>query len=183
MTNFAGILLKAFGWSVECTLPDRPKCIICVAPHTSNWDFILGKLAYSSLRRKARFLIKEAWFFWPMSCFFKAIGGIPVPKKRGSALTEAIIDEFRHSPELTLAITPEGTRSRTDRWRTGFLHIAAGAHVPVYLAAIDYKDKKIILSQQFTPTGDTEADMRSIKEYYSRFNARYPEKFSTGTEL
>ena len=104
--NIASLLLRISGWSVDITVPDYAKCIICVAPHTSNWDFILGKLAYASVGRKAGFLMKEAWFFWPLGPLFKAIGGIPVPKKRGTKLTEYIISRFKTVGRMQLAVTP-----------------------------------------------------------------------------
>ena len=160
---FSKLLLRIAGWKVDITLPDYPKSIICVAPHTSNWDFILGKLAYASVGRKAGFLMKEAWFFFPLGCFFKAIGGIPVPKRKGSSLVD----------------TPEGTRSRTTEWRHGILHISRQAHVPIALGIIDYPTRQIIIRDSFTPTGDVEADMRAIKDYYKPYTGRYPEKFTT----
>ncbi|MDE6264499.1 MAG: 1-acyl-sn-glycerol-3-phosphate acyltransferase [Paramuribaculum sp.] len=176
--NLAGLILKIAGWKVNITVPDYPKCIICVAPHTSNWDFVLGKLAYASVGRKAGFLMKEAWFFFPLGLIFKAIGGIPVPKKRGGSLVDTIIEKYNDTQRLSLAITPEGTRSRTDKWRYGFLHIAYGAHIPIVLGAIDYSTKNIIIEETFTPSGDIEKDMRAIKDYYRPFVGRYPEKFS-----
>lgn len=175
-------ILKIIGWRVEITTPDYAKCLICVAPHTSNWDFILGELAYTSIGRKAGFLMKEAWFFWPLGYFFRAIGGIPVPKKRGGSLTQEIVEKFRNSDRLALAITPEGTRSATSKWRHGFLHIAMEADVPLLLGAIDFKEKRIEIKTRFEPTGDIDADIRAIKKFYSRFTAKYPEKFSTADE-
>ena len=138
MGKLSALILRIAGWKLNVTLPDYPKSIICVAPHTSNWDFVLGKLAYSAIGRKAGFLMKESWFFFPLGYIFKAIGGIPVPRKRGSSLTDTLIEKFNHSDKLNIAITPEGTRSRVTQWRTGFLHIALGAGVPIQLAAIDY---------------------------------------------
>lgn len=179
--NIARGILRLFGWSVSITVPDYPKCIICVAPHTSNWDFILGELAYASVGRKAGFLMKESWFFWPLGCFFRAIGGIAVPRRRpGSAsLTDFIIEKFRNTDKMSIAITPEGTRSRTSDWHTGFLHIAEGAGVPIVLGAIDFPSKRIMIEQTFTPTGDIDADMHSIKAFYSKFTGKYPDKFTT----
>lgn len=177
--NLSKFILRIFGWKVKITTPDYPKCLICVAPHTSNWDFILGELAYRSIGRKAGFLMKEQWFKWPLGTFFRAIGGIPVRKKRGSSLTDAIVEKYKTSNRLTIAITPEGTRSRTSEWRHGFLHIAREAHIPLLLGAIDYKLKYIEIINEFTPTGDIEADMKAVKQFYSRFNAKYPEKFCT----
>lgn len=177
--SLSSFILRVAGWTVDISVPDYPKCIICVAPHTSNWDFILGKLAYASAGRKAGFLMKEAWFFWPLGCMFRAIGGIAVPKARGSQLTETIIDRFMHSDRMQLAITPEGTRSRVTRWRTGFLHIASAAKVPILLGVIDAPSRRIMIRHEFHPSGDATADMRSLKDYYSPFKGIRPDKFST----
>lgn len=177
--TLSGWLLKLAEWRVDITVPDYAKCIICVAPHTSNWDFVLGKLAYWSVGRKTRFLMKQAWFVWPLGYFFRALGGIPVPPKRGSALTEHLIEMFDRAQRLTLAITPEGTRSRTERWRTGFLRIAYGAKdVQIVLGAFDYKERTITITKHYVPTGDLDQDLERIKEYYRHFHARYPDKFS-----
>ncbi|MDE5745693.1 MAG: lysophospholipid acyltransferase family protein [Paramuribaculum sp.] len=176
--SISRLLLRIAGWKVNITVPDYPKCIICVAPHTSNWDFILGKLAYASVGRKAGFLMKESWFFFPLGCIFRALGGIPVPRKKGSSLVDTIIEKYNSSESMSLAITPEGTRSRTDKWRSGFLYIAYGAKIPIVLGAIDYSAKDIIIERTFIPTGDAEADMKAIKDYYRPFKGRYPDKFS-----
>lgn len=172
-------ILKLFGWKTDITVPDYPKVIICVAPHTSNWDFILGKLAYASVGRKAGFMMKSSWFFFPLGLIFKAIGGIPVSRKGSTSLVDTMIDRFDNSQRLAVAITPEGTRSRASRWHTGFLRIAYGAHVPIVLGAIDYRTKTISITRTFEPTGDTEADMVSIKTFYHGYTGRYPEKFTT----
>lgn len=177
--NICAKILKLFGWSVAVKVPDYPKCIICVAPHTSNWDFIIGKLAYASVGRKTGFLMKESWFFWPLGCFFRAIGGIPVPRGRKSSrpLTEVLVERFNSSQRLVLAITPEGTRSRTSEWHTGFLRIAMQAHIPVVLAVIDFSMKKAMIERSFELSGDINADMAAIKAYYRPFKGKYPEKF------
>lgn len=181
--NLAGRLLRLMGWKVSVTAPDYPKCIICVAPHTSNLDFILGKLAYAAVGRHAGFLMKETWFFWPLGCLFKAIGGIPVPRrKKRSSLTRAVIDRFNSSSRLQLAITPEGTRSRTSRWHTGFLHIAAEANVPIELGVIDFKTKTISIDHVLETTGDIDTDLRRVKQFYKPFTGRYPNKFTAEDE-
>ena len=180
MSGISGFILRTFGWKVSITVPDFAKCIICVAPHTSNWDFILGKLAYASVNRKAGFLMKDTWFFWPLGAFFRSIGGIPVPRRRKStrSLTEIVTEKFKTSDRLTLAITPEGTRSRNVNWHTGFLHIALNAGVPIALGVIDFGLKKIMIDNVFEPTGDIEADMKAVKEFYRPYKGKYPEKFT-----
>lgn len=181
MTKLAAAILRILGWSVSITIPDYPKCIVCVAPHTSNWDFVLGELAYTSVGRKAGFLMKDTWFFWPLGCFFRAIGGIAVPRRsKGSRpLTEVVAEKFNNSKRLTIAITPEGTRSRTTQWHTGFLRIAELANVPIVLGVLDFERKRILLEHTFEPTGDMEADMRRIKDFYKPFTGKYPDKFTT----
>lgn len=173
--------MRLFGWTVEATAPDCPKCVICVAPHTSNWDFIIGKLAYASLGRKASFLMKSTWFFFPLGLIFKAMGGIPVRrgnKAAGQSLVSDVVARFEAADRLQIAITPEGTRSRTADWRTGFLRIAEQAHVPCLLAAIDYGRRAVVIDRVFWPSSDIEADMRQIKDYYKPFIGKHPEKFT-----
>ncbi len=167
--NFAGRILKAFGWSVNITVPDYPKCIICVAPHTSNWDFILGELAIRSVGRKAGFLMKSSWFFFPLGCLFRAIGGIPVERKNKRI-------------SLVEAITPEGTRKRVENWHTGFLRIANEAAVPIALGVLDFSNKNIMVNDIFIPTGDIGNDMLAIKTFYRPYCGKYPEKFTTGLD-
>lgn len=179
--NIWGLILKTAGWKVSITAPFNKKCVICVAPHTSNWDFILGLFAYRSLGRKAKFLMKEFWFFFPLKYILKALGGIPVPsKKGGKSVTETVVEQFQKDSYINLAVTPEGTRSLTDKWRTGFLYIAYETKVPVQLGIIDYRHKEVIIHDQFIPTGDIEEDMKYVKNYYAdkAETALYPEKFT-----
>lgn len=177
--TISGVILKILGWKVKCSVPDYPKCIICVAPHTSNWDFPLGKLAYCSVGRKAGFLIKDSWFFFPMNLLFKALGGIPVARKHGGpSLSEILIARFRSASEMSLAITPEGTRAKVSEWHTGFIHIAHEADIPIILGAINASSKTVYLEKVFFTTGNTEADMNVIKEYYKDFKGIKPENFT-----
>lgn len=178
--NLSGLILKAAGWKVEVTAPDFAKCLICVAPHTSNWDFILGLLAYNSVGRKAGFLMKKSWFFFPLGLLFRALGGIPVARKnKKGSLVDTIIKQFDDSAHLQIAITPEGTRSRTTRWHTGFLQISRSAGIPCLLGAIDAKSKTITVNDVFYPSGNIEEDMCKIKQHYHKFTGIHPEKFTT----
>lgn len=94
------------------------------------------------------------------------------------SLTDIIVEKFNELPKLTLAITPEGTRSRTSTWRTGFLHIAMQANVPIALGVIDYASKQVLIEKTFHPTGDVETDMRTVKDFYRPYKGKYPDKFS-----
>lgn len=174
----AKFILRLIGWKISVNVPNYPKSVICVAPHTSNWDFILGKIGYATTGRKTHFLMKEAWFFFPLGLIFKYIGGIPVPKKKGSDLTQAIIDKFNSTETMNLAVTPEGTRSLVKDWRKGFLYISKGAGIPIILAYIDYSKREMALAETFYPTDDVDADIAYIKNFYTGRIGRYPEKFT-----
>ena len=177
--NLWGVILKCAGWKVKITVPYREKVVICVAPHTSNWDFIMGLLAYRSLGRKASFLMKKFWFFFPLKYLMKALGGIPVNTEASQSLTASLIQDFKNRNHLNLAVTPEGSRSAVEKWRTGFLTIAYNAGVPIQLGVIDFKNKLVLIEKEFKPTGDNQKDLADIKKYYSHFKfaALYPEKF------
>ncbi len=176
----SSFFLKLFGWRVEATIPDLPKCVICVAPHTSNWDFILGKLTYLSLGRFAGFMMKKEWFFFPLGPLFRAMGGVPVSRDKRTDLVAQMVEEFNRRERFSIAITPEATRKPNPDWKTGFYRIAMQAEVPIVLAYIDYQKKEIGLKKIFTPTGDVEADMREIKIYYQNFHGHHPKNFVTG---
>lgn len=167
------------GWKSKLHVEIPKRCVICVAPHTSNWDFIIGKIFYSSLNGKMNFLMKKEWFFFPLGYLLKAMGGVPVERKnKKSSLTEQMIERFNSKDEFRLAISPEGTRRKNTQWKTGFYYIAWEAKVPISLVHIDYEKKEIGLSINFLPTGDIETDMKQIKNYYEGFKGKYPEKFS-----
>lgn len=177
--NFAGRLLSWAGWSVDISVPDYPKAVICVAPHTSNWDFVLGKLAYASVGRKAGFLMKSSWFFFPLGIFFRHIGGVPVVRGKGpGGLVEQLVERFNASPRLVIAITPEGTRGRNSNWHSGFLRIAYEADIPVELGVIDAEHRRVLIKDTLRLSGDMEADMAEIKNYYRSYKGIHPEKFA-----
>ncbi len=167
------------GWKSDLHADIPDKCVICVAPHTSNWDFIIGKIFYSSLGGKIHFLMKKEWFFFPFGYILKAMGGVPVDRKnKKSSLTEQMIERFGRNSVFRLVISPEGTRKKNTQWKTGFYYIALGAKVPISLAHIDYEKKEIGLSVNFVPTGNVEVDMEEIKNSYTGFKGKHPEQFS-----
>lgn len=172
-------ILRSIGWRIEADVPDLDKCVICVAPHTSNWDFILGKIAYVSIGRHAGFLIKKDWFFFPLNLILKSMGGVPVDRKKKRALVDLLVDEFTNRKHFCIAITPEGTRKRSPHWKMGFYHIAQKAHVPIVLTYIDYQDRVIGLKEVFHPTGDEQKDLAHIKNFFRNRHARFPDQFTT----
>ena len=172
------LIFRKMGWQVELTVPYRDKCIICVAPHTSNWDFIIAELYYHSIGRTAGFLMKKEWFFWPMGVLFRSMGGIPVERSRHVSLTDRVAEAAIKAERFELAVTPEGTRSLVTKWKRGFYFIALKAGLPIQLYAIDYKRKRIVCTQELVPSGDVEADMRLIMDYYRPYEGKYPGKFA-----
>ncbi|MCD8177397.1 MAG: lysophospholipid acyltransferase family protein [Tannerellaceae bacterium] len=175
--SFSRWLLKVMGWKVGPEGEDVPKCVICVAPHTSNWDFIFGKLFYLAVGRDAKFLIKKDWFFFPFNLLFDWLGGVPVDRKKKTSVTDQMVEEFNRREKFQLAITPEGTRKAAQEWKKGFYYIANGAHVPIMIAYLDYGKKEIGIKGLFYPTGDVEEDICKIRSYYRGVTARHPERF------
>jgi len=177
MRKISQFILKILGWKTAGITGYPQKCILCVAPHTSNWDLVLGKIIYSSLGRKASFLIKKTWFFFPMNLVFNAIGGIPVDRSKKTSLTEQMAQEFARRDQFELAITPEGTRKPNAAWKKGFYFIAQAANVPIVLVVFDYKDKTAYFRKVFYPSGNVEKDIEEIKSYYTNATGKHPENF------
>lgn len=171
------ILHRWLGWRIEVTEKTPDKCIICVAPHTSNWDFIIGELYYTSIGLTSNFLMKKEWFFWPFGQLLKRIGGIPVERSKHTSMTDQLAQKAKESSHFSLAITPEGTRSLAKQWKRGFYFIALKAQLPILLYAIDYPNKRIVCTKTLNPSGNVDADMRIIMEYYRQFEGKHPEKF------
>jgi 1-acyl-sn-glycerol-3-phosphate acyltransferase len=171
------LALRVAGWRKGPLGEYVPKCVICVAPHTSNWDLFVGKLLYTSLGRKAHFLIKKEWFFFPLNLFFKWMGGIPIDRNRNASMTDIMAGELNRHETFHLAITPEGTRKMAGEWKRGFYYIAIKANVPILLAYIDYLKKEVGVKALFYPTGNADDDMNAIKSYYAGVTAKHPRNF------
>lgn len=172
------LLYKKMGWTKNVTVVHPDKYIICLAPHTSNWDFILGQLYSGAEGWRINFLMKKEWFFWPMGILFRRLGGIPVFRTKHTSMTDNLAEEAKRSESFRLCITPEGTRSANPNWKRGFLVIAQKAGLPILLYGLDYERKYIECIHAFIPTGDVEGDMDRIKAYFKPFKGKHPEKFS-----
>jgi len=169
---------RVMGWRVDVSVPHQDKCIICVAPHTSNWDFIIAELYYFSIGRRAGFLMKRDWFFWPLGSLFRSLGGVPVERSKKHSLTDQLAEQAIHAERFELAITPEGTRSLTHTWKRGFYYIALKAKLPIMLYALDFKNKRVVCHKILQPTGDVEADMCLIMDYYRGYQGKHPHQFA-----
>jgi len=175
--SLANMLLKLFGWRAEGSLADLPKCVLIVAPHTSNWDFLVMLALAVALRIKATWMGKHTLFRPPLGWLMRRLGGLPIDRGARHNVVEQAVESFRARDRLVLAILPEGTRKRTPYWRSGFYHIAMGANVPIALGFADYRRKVGGIGRVIVPSGDVDADMALIRDFYSGKTGKRPEQF------
>lgn len=178
LRRIARALLSLCGWRVRGEPPPLKKYVLIGAPHTSNWDFPVGILALWALRIPGRWVGKHTLFRPPFGWIMRRLGGIPLNRARTRDFVPHMVEEFRRREELVLLIAPEGTRSLTPRWRSGFYHIAHGAGVPIVLGFADFGRKETGIGPVLTPTGDPEADMAKIRAFYEEKTGKRPEKTS-----
>lgn len=171
------IFTRVLGWKYKIDTPVFKKCVICVAPHTSNWDLFIGQLYYGMLGLKASFMMKKEWFFFPLGSLFKAIGGIPVHRSKKTSLVDQMTEKFNERETFHLAITPEATRKPNKHWRKGFYFIAKQANVPILLIGVDYPSKMIHSGHYLYPTGNLEQDMEVINNFFKNFTGKNPKNF------
>jgi len=167
------------GWEISGELPSGiQKAVIIVAPHTSIWDFIYGRLAFWVLDLDVKFLINSKFFIGPLGLLLRKLGGVPVKYSKTTGLLLQIKQMYGSNDSFFLVITPEGTRSLVERWRKGFYQIATGSDIPIVMAYIDYKNKKGGLGPVFYPTGNYFEDLKEIENFYKNFHARHPERYN-----
>ena len=174
------LLYKQLGWSIDVTQGHPSKYIICLAPHTSNWDFLIGQLYNGAEGLKSNFLMKKEWFFWPLGPIFRSLGGIPVFRSKKTSMTDNLAEAARKAERFMLCITPEGTRSPNPEWKRGFYYIAQKAEIPILLYGVDYEQKLIRCTKTIVPNGDIDTQMRDIKLYFKDFKGKKPENFTIG---
>jgi 1-acyl-sn-glycerol-3-phosphate acyltransferase len=160
-------LLGAWGWRIEGEFPERPKMVAIVAPHTSNWDFVVGILAVFAIGIRVRFLGKHTLFKGPLGAFMRWCGGMPVNREAPQGLVPQAVEAMAKAPAMLLAIAPAGTRSSTKPWKSGFYHIAVAARVPIFPVVFDGAARTIRLLPAFQPSGDYEADLLELKSLYA----------------
>ncbi len=166
------------GWKIVGEFPkDLKKFIIIGAPHTSNMDFVLGTFIKFSTGLPINFIAKENLFKSPHGFIFKALGGAPVDRNKSTNLVNGIIDVFNEKEEFILAISPEGTRKKTNKWKTGFYYVAKGANVPIVMNAFDFKNKIYWISKPYYLTGDQKKDFKVFQNFYKDIIGKNPEQF------
>ncbi len=160
--SIARFILRLTGWRTEVISPCPSRCVMIGAPHTSNWDFIVVMMLMVVESIPIRMLGKDSLFWWPLGVFMRSFGVIPVNRSGNYNLVDQIAARFDEHDELIIGISPEGTRSKSSRWRTGFYYIALKANVPIVLAYLDYKNKVCGIGPSLKPTGDINADFKII---------------------
>lgn len=167
-------ILRWMGWRLAGDLPDLPKIVAIVAPHTSNWDWILGMGAMFSWGVRIAWLGKDSLFRGILNRPMRWLGGVPVDRSAAQGTVVQIIDEFRRRDQLVLVISPEGTRKKVSRWKTGFYHIAYGAGVPICPISLDYAQKIITLHPLFYPQGNAEEEIDQLREMFRHVPGKFP---------
>lgn len=176
------IIYTINGWKVKGQVPAEIKqCVMLASPHTSNYDLIYALVGLKKMNVHVRFTIKKEWLSFPFGLFLKPLGAIGIdrgPKfSRRKSMVDAMVDLYNHEEELTILVTPEGTRRKVKKWKSGFYHVALKAKVPIVLGFLDYKNKLAGVGPVIYPCGDYEKDLREIQEFYATIPAKYPEKF------
>lgn len=174
--GFFRICLNICGWKTVYDLPTDKRYVVIAAPHTSNWDFPLGIFYIFSAGVPFRYMGKDALFRWPQKYLFKALGGIGVDRNNKNKLTSRMAQFINSQDKIALALSPEGTRSKLSYWRTGFYYIALEAKVPIAMAVLDYGNREIGVKTTFMPSGDFEADLKIIRDFYKDVKGKHPEK-------
>ena len=169
-------LYRLSGWQPEGQLPAERKFVIMGACHTSNWDFLVFLGTVHALGRQVRFIGKHSLFKWPLGGFMRALGGVPVDRSSRQDLVSQIVAQFDAHDDFVLVVAPEGTRSRTTEWKTGFYQIALKAGVPIVVAGPDYPTKRGVIGPVIHPTGNYDEDMKPAFAFYRTIKPRHPER-------
>lgn len=175
--GFARRLLKRLGWSLRGELPNHSKMVIAVAPHTSNWDFIITMATALALGVRISFLGKHSIFVGPLGALLRKFGGIAVRRDSAHGIVGQLVQQFAEQPALVLGIAPEGTRHKVAQFKSGFWQIAKGAGVPILALGIDFKSKQVVVGPEYWPSDDFTADCAQMRLFFQQMTPRFPEKF------
>jgi len=167
MKLLSRLILKLIGWKLDERVPETQRYVMIGYPHTSNWDFILGMMAKWAMSLPVNWVAKHSMFWGPFKPMFIAMGGVPLNREKTTGFIQKNVELFAQREHFILGLMPEGTRSKTDHWKTGFYHIAHGANVPIALAYMDYKNKIIGIGEVMQTSGDIHADFEIIKAFYN----------------
>lgn len=172
LESLGGFILRRMGWRIEGELPDRPKVVAALAPHSSNWDFIIGASVVFALGLRVAFIGKHTLFRWPLGAFMRWLGGIPVNRARPDGFADAMIAAFSAREQLWLGIAPEGTRTDGAQFKSGFYRIARAAGVPILPVYFNYRRKAIGFLPLVRPELEVEEGVAAVRELLERHGAR-----------
>lgn len=185
MRALSRLVLGLMGWRLEGMSADRiaayPKYVLIAAPHTSNWDFPVTLMVAFVLRLRVYWMAKASVFAGPLGPVARWLGGIAVDRNASSNLVQKTVEAFAARERLAVIVAPEGTRGKVTHWKTGFYHIAHGAGVPIGLAYLDYARKVGGIGRMYTTSGDIEADMAEIRQFYSGVTGKHRQQFDAGS--
>ena len=167
-------LLKISGWTLDRTNPPVTNCVVIAAPHTSNWDFILMLLFAGAFGLKISWMGKSNLFIKPFGYFLRLIGGISINRRKKNQIVDHMISLFRQRENFLLVVPVEGTRARTNFWKSGFYHIAKGANVPILPTFLDYGNKRGGFGVPIITTNNLLSDMQKIRDFYAPFKGKFP---------
>ena len=170
-------VLSILGWRVEGQIPDLKRLLVIGAPHTSNWDFVLAMATILGLNLRMRWLAKHTIFKRGVVWFMEWLGGIPTDRTQPQAIVERVARLARKGKGVVIGITPEGTRKKALKWKTGFLRIAKTLDCPILMVAINFPTKTIVIGDLYHPSGDNNYDLVAIKQYYDQFQGIHKDQF------
>jgi 1-acyl-sn-glycerol-3-phosphate acyltransferase len=173
--RLARALLGWSGWRLVGEAPVIPRCVVIFAPHTSAWDFPLLLCVRAAFGQRVSYLAKSTLFRFPIAGLLRWSGAIPVERTERRHLVQSLVEIFRQRSELWIALSPEGTRERTDHWKSGFYHIAREAGVPLLLGFIDAEKRECGFGGLFELSGDVESDMAQLRAFYASKRGIRPE--------
>lgn len=169
--------LRLTGWTPLLAPQQGVRFVAPAAPHTANSDFWVGLFWKWATRTPVHFVGKHTLFQFPMGAFMRAVGGIPIDRRRkGGNFVAAVAEVIRRSDEIVLIVAPEGTRARADYWKTGFYYMALEAGVPLAVTALDWGRKQVGIVGYVTLTGDLDADFAQIRLLLEGVRGKYPAK-------
>ena len=174
LSNF--IFKRILGWKLVGDFPKYlKKYVVIAAPHTSWKDFPIAILARNSSGEKVNFIGKNTLFKGPFGFIFRSLGGTPVDRSKSSNMVDAIVQIFDNKEEFRLGISPEGTRKKVSKWKTGFYYIAKGAKVPIVMATLDFENKQIKFSDPYETTKKKEKDFKHFHNFFKGVKGKHSE--------
>ena len=165
------------GWRIEGNFPSHRKFVAVVAPHTSNWDFVVGILTYFALSLCANWMAKHTALKGPWGPLGRYLGAVAVDRSQASNVVQSSNAEFAKREKMMLVIAPEGTRSAVEGWKKGYHHIALAAGVPIVPVALDFGQRRVLIGEPLLPRDDYAADYTQLKSFFRADMARHPENF------